>query len=212
MISTWTLGLSLAILIQLSGCGETPQTKKDVPPENIEKTKEIVVSNQQSPTLTLLNIKIRNTGTDTVFLKANYQSKALINISSTATPAVILSIPENYFCPQWCPDNEKFMEIDCGTPRERFFALPPSEFLFTAWSGEMIVDKTWSSTTSEKRNCVKKVACDAGSYLIEVCAFKNYEATSQNGDFLRIGKVLGESKCTSMETTIPKMRTIEINI
>ena len=161
-----------------------------------------------------VEIKVINKSTDTIFLKANYLRKAMVEISSTEN-AQPISIPENYFCPNWCPDKGMPMELDCGRPQDRVIALVSGESTLTQWSGLEVFDVMRYNANSGSKACVQKGQTVPGNYEIKVCAYKEYDAAAakkvgESGLFL--GQTKGSPTCVSSILQFPNKTTIEIVI
>ena len=161
-----------------------------------------------------VDIKIINNSSDTVFMKANYRQKALVEISSPES-AQKIAIPENYFCPNWCPDKGMPMDLDCGRPRDLVIALASGQSTVSRWTGLEIIDVTRYSSNSGSKACVKKGQTQSGSYEIKVCAYKEYNPTNAKekaeGKLLS-GLVKGSSTCVSSLLQFPDKSTIEVVI
>jgi len=169
---------------------------------------------QADATERLVAIKIINNSPDTVFLKANYEKMALFEISAPES-AQKMVLPENYFCPNWCPDKGMPMELDCGRPRDMVIALATGQSTVSRWSGMEIIDVTRYSSDAGSKNCVKKGQTLSGNYEIKVCAYKDYNPTNpkeQGETQLRSGLPKGNANCISTTLQFPKESTIEVVI
>lgn len=124
-----------------------------------------------------------------------------------------LNLPENQFCPNWCPDTGPVRELDCRKPDPAVFQLGNGDAVRLTWSGSEMVTTYRSCSASGIQVCNATKPSRAGLYLVEMCAHSERTEGRNPGEETNpiLGAdVIGPARCVLNELEYPTRSDIEV--
>jgi hypothetical protein len=116
-----------------------------------------------------------------------------------------LDLPENEFCPNWCPVTGPVQELDCRRPEPVVFRLAAGEATRVTWSGYEVSTNYRVCRSSESQSCMNRTPAPAGRYAVEICSYTGEsggELRQQETNLLN-GAVAGAETCIDEEFDYP---------
>lgn len=124
-----------------------------------------------------------------------------------------LDIPENQFCPTWCPAEGPVPEHDCARPDPAVVRLAEGGGLRLAWSGREAVTTVRSCASQGLRSCLSDTPTRPGLYEVEVCGYGGIEADAGvDTDATTIvgARVAGPERCIRAALEYPGQSEVRI--
>ncbi|MFX0547081.1 hypothetical protein ACEWPL_016205 [Roseovarius sp. S1116L3] len=124
----------------------------------------------------------------------------------------MLDLPENKFCPNWCPASGPVQQVDCRKPGPAVFRLGDQDTVRLTWSGSEMVATYRSCRDSNIQVCDTAKPSSAGLYFVEICAHSERTGGAKPSEEMNpiLGAtVVGSENCMMKELEYPAQSEIE---
>ena len=144
-------------------------------------------------------VLLNRTGAPLYFQASTASARPRFDLYARFSPAKRrLEIPENQFCPIWCPAEGPVPERDCARPDPAVVRLADGGGLRLAWSGLEAVTTVRSCASQGLRSCLSERATRPGLYEVEVCGHGEVEAddvADTEATIIAGARVAGPERC-----------------
>jgi hypothetical protein len=123
-----------------------------------------------------------------------------------------LELPENQFCPNWCPATGPVQEVDCRKPDSLVLRLSDGEAMRVTWSGYEVTTTYRSCKSSGLQACINKKPTRAGRYPVEICAFSEKiggRVSDDTTNLIEDARVIGPERCLIEDLEYPEESEIK---